>query len=412
MRVALLLAGDELVEGHRADTNGSGLARALTALGAHVETLVVLRDEPEALARCIRELAARVDLIVISGGIGPTEDDRTREALGLAARVPLAFDESVRTAVAEALAARGIDVRAEHRHQAMCPQGSTLLTNPAGVAPGVRMEIDRSTVMALPGVPSEFTAMVAEHIHPFVAARVDSDVATASIFACGVTEPQVAARTRRVLEDHDVRRGFYPHAGEVEVRCFARGSKAATRVAAALSALRAEFGPDGYEPASGERIEHVVVRALIRRGWTVSTAESLTGGLLAHALTRVPGASAVLRVGWVCYASEEKTARLGVPAALIQSEGVVSAAVAADMAERARILAQADVALSTTGAAGPGAVQEAGREPTPAGRFFAGLAVSGEEPVTRQVDRPVARSEVQRRAVVAALDLLRRRLAE
>jgi nicotinamide-nucleotide amidase len=412
VKVALLLAGDELVEGHRADTNGSGLARTLTEMGAHVETLVVLRDEPEPLAQAISHLAKRVQLIVISGGIGPTDDDRTREALGLAAGVPLAFDESVRVAVAQALAARGIDVRAEHRHQAMCPVGSTPLTNPAGVAPGVRMQIGTATVMALPGVPSEFTAMVEEHIRPFVAEHVTSDVATGSIFACGVTEPQVAARTREALVDHDVRRGFYPHGGEVEVRCFARGADAGARVGAALAALRSAFGADGYEPVPCERIEHVAVRALIQRGWTISTAESLTGGLLAHTLTHVPGASAVLRVGWICYASEEKTTRLGVPAELIRDEGVVSAAVAAEMAERARKLAGADVALSTTGAAGPGAMQEAGRAPTPAGRFFAGLSVAGEAPRTIRVDRPVARLEVQRRAVVAALDLLRRRLAE
>ena len=412
MRVALLLAGDELVEGHRVDSNGSGLARTLTEMGARVETLVALRDEPEPLARTIRDLATRADLIVISGGIGPTEDDRTREALASAAGVPLAYDESVRAAVAAALAARGIAVRAEHRHQAQCPEGSALLSNPAGVAPGVRMQIGSAIIMALPGVPSEFEAMVAAHVRPFVASRVTSDVATASIFACGVTEPQVAARTKQVLQEHDVRRGFYPHGGEVEVRCFARGADAGVRVESALATLRAEFGADGYEPAPGERIEHVVVRGLLERGRTVTTAESLTGGLLAHTLTRVPGTSGTLRVGWICYASEEKTARLGVPAELIRAEGVVSAAVAAEMAERARAKARADYALSTTGVAGPGAMQEVGREPVPAGRFFVGLAMEGGEPRTVRVDRPVARPEVQRRAVVAALDLLRRRLSE
>ncbi|MDJ0974173.1 MAG: nicotinamide-nucleotide amidohydrolase family protein [Planctomycetota bacterium] len=409
LRVALVLAGDELCEGHRADGNGPWMAHELTVRGAFVTGLRACRDDVEPLARAVTDAAADAALVIVSGGLGPTEDDRTREALAIASGKPLVEHTDAFDAITAALSRRGIKPLMNHHRQATVPEGGRWLENVEGVAPGIACRVGDADVLALPGVPAELRAMFALHVLPLLG---EGDVEERSAFAAGLGEPAVEQTIREPLEGHDVRVGFYPHHGEVEVRLFARGPGAAERVAAAHAVVVEALGPAAYEPPAGGRIEDVVVATLAARGLTVTTAESVTGGLIAEMLTRVSGSSDVLRAAWVSYGTEAKTRELGVTEALIAEHGVVSEAVAAAMAEGARARAGADAALATTGAAGPGAWQVPDGGEVPAGRVVVALAMAGQETVVKQLQVPASRAVVRRRAAVAALDLLRRGLQQ
>ncbi len=407
LRVALVLAGDELCEGHRADGNGPWLAHELTSRGAVVTGLTICRDDVAPLADAIRRAAAAAQLVLVSGGLGPTEDDRTREALAAASGQPLVERPDAFDAITASLARRGIKPLMNHHSQACVPEGGRWLENLEGVAPGIACTVGASDVVALPGVPAELRAMFALHVEPLLPA---GEVVERSVFAGGIGEPRVEQTIEGPLEEHDVRVGFYPHHGEVEVRLFAQGQDAAMRVAAAHRAAVDALGPAAYEPPSGGRIEHAVVEALAARGWQVATAESLTGGLVAEMLTRVPGASDVFSRAWITYATAAKTEELGIGASLIAAHGVVSAEVAVAMASAAREKAGAQAAMATTGVAGPGSwVQPDGTE-IPAGRVFVAVAIKGHEPQVRRLDVPASRAIVRRRAAVAVLEMLRRAL--
>lgn len=403
---ALVMAGDELCEGHRADTNGAWLAHELTLRGLEVGSINICRDDVDPLADTIERVARSADLVIVSGGLGPTEDDRTREALAQAAGVALVEDADAYAAIDACLRGRGITPVVKHHHQAMVPAGGRWLTNPEGVAPGLDCPVGAARVVALPGVPAELKAMFHQHVLPLLGES--ADVAERSIFAGGIGEPLVERTIREPLSAHDVRVGFYPHHGEVEVRLFARGADAGSRVSAAYATVRQALGDAAYEPGPGERIEHVVVRRLRERGATIATAESLTGGLVCEMLTRVPGASDVLLAGLVSYTAAEKTRLLGVPPELILEHTVVSAEVAAAMAEGARAATGSDLALATTGAAGPGDWTQPDGRVIPAGRVFVALAQEGRGTRTRMLTVPASRVIVRRRAAVAALELARR----
>lgn len=406
-RVALVLAGDELCEGHRADGNGPWMAHELTIRGALVTGLRACRDDVGPLARAVADAAAEADLVIVSGGLGPTEDDRTREALARAAGRPLVEQADAFDAITASLTRRGVTPLLNHHRQATVPEGGRWLENVEGVAPGIACRVGDADVLALPGVPAELRAMFALHVLPLLPA---GDVVERSVLAAGLGEPAVEEAIAGPLRAHDVRVGFYPHHGEVEVRLFARGAGARERIDAAHRAVVEALGDAAYEPPPGGRIEDVVVANLAERGMTITTAESVTGGLIAEMLTRVSGASDVLRTAWVTYDSAAKTTQLGVPPALIEAHGVVSSEVAAAMADGARGRAAADVALATTGAAGPGAWRLPDGREVPAGRVYVALAMEGRDTQVRRLEVPASRGIVRRRAAVAALDLLRRAL--
>jgi nicotinamide-nucleotide amidase len=369
-RAALVLVGDELLGGSRRDENGVWLLARLAALGVPVTAVLVVGDEEEAIAVAVRHAAARADLVIVGGGLGPTADDRTAAALA-----PLA-------------------------------DGAQELPNPAGRASGVCFELEGAQVLVFPGVPREWRAFCELHVLDPLGQGVG--VARAAVWTAGLREAEVAARVESLPALEAVELGSYPHDGEVELEVRARGAGAAEVVAAARAALLHALGPDAFEPPPDGRLQHVVVDALARRGLTLATAESVTGGLVAHLLTGVPGASRVYPLGWVTYATAQKTARLGVSAALLEEHGVVSEAVARAMAEGARSRAGTHAALATTGAAGPDPLLEPGRPPVAPGRVHVALALEGRPTQALALDLPGPRALVQRLAAVRALDLLRR----
>ncbi len=403
LRVAIVIVGDEVLAGHRADANGPWLAGALTRLGATVDRIRAVGDDEDATADVVRRAAASSQLVICCGGIGPTEDDRTREAIARAAGSPLRVDDDAVAAIEACLEKRGVALRKAHRQQAQVPKSGGWLANITGVAPGIDVEIEGARVVAFPGVPHEMHAMFEAHIEPWVRAHADrAPRMECAIWTAGIPESEVEKRLLALPGRDGVRVGFYPHEGEVEVRLVASDADAlATFDAQARNVL----GANVFDPPVGGTIEHAVLAALRAKGATLATAESVTGGHLANMLTRVPGASDVYLGGWLTYAAEQKTAQLGVPVALLSEVGVVSEPVARAMAMGARRNAGADYALATTGVAGPGDWGE-----IPQGRVFIGLALPDGDSEVRELNLPFTRRGVQRRASVAALDLLRRAL--
>jgi nicotinamide-nucleotide amidase len=407
MTIALVLVGDELLGGSRRDRNGPWLAARCRELGVRVGEMHLVGDDPGRLAALLSGAARRNTSVCVSGGLGPTSDDVTRAALAEAMGVALVEDEAAWAQIRACLRRRGRVPAAGERRQALVPAGAQVLANEAGVAPGVRARLAGATVYALPGVPHELEAMFTAHVAPELVADADAGVARA-VWIVGVPESDVAEQIEPLVRGVEV--ASYPHLGELEIVLRASGERADERVRRAEQAVRERLGARVYDPAPGERIEHVVVRLLAERGLHLATAESFTGGLVAAMLTRVPGASAVFTGGWVTYATEEKSARLGVPAETIAAHGVVSEAVAGAMAEGARQRGGTELGLATTGAAGPDGVEVPGRAPVPPGRVCLALARAGGSTEARTLYLPHGRRLVQRFGAVRALDMVRRAL--
>ncbi len=405
-RAVILVVGDELLSGDRRDRNGLWLAQRFAARGVHLLGLHVVGDDLDVLTRAVQAAAAEADLVVLSGGLGPTEDDMTREALAAAAGVELVHDEDAWQAIQDCLTSRDRVPGAAERRQALVPEGGRWLPNAVGVAPGLALEIAGARVFAFPGVPREWRSMIEAHVLGALESGVPA--AEAVVWVAGVPEGEVARRLEGAASLAAVTTASYPHDGEVELRYRATGEDASARVAAAEAETRERLGADVFDPPEGGRIEHVVVRELAARGWRLASAESVTGGLIARMITRVPGATAVYPVGWITYATEQKTARVRVDEELIEAHGVVSAEVAAAMAEGARAEAGVDVAVATTGTAGPGPLYQRGRAPIPAGRVYVAMAMEGRATEVLELSLPHPREMVQRLASVRALDLVRR----
>ncbi len=406
--VGLVLVGAELVEGRAKDDNGAWLARRITEEGGSLVCWTVVADVEKEIAAAVEDAAARCALVFLSGGLGPTEDDRTRAGLARAAGVPLVEDPGAWSFVVEALTRRGREVLPAQRRQALLPQGSRWLPNPVGIAPALSVRVGASEVLALPGVPQELKALFEVEGLPRLRA-LPGRVPTALelLLTVGLPETEVARRLGDLALSREPAIGWYPHQGEVEVSIRAHGSGAAERARGAAVRARGLLGDCLLDVAPGERIEHALLALLRARGWKVATAESITGGLVARMLTRVAGASEVFSAGFVTYDDGAKQRDLGVSPDLLRRCGAVSAEVAVAMAEGARARAGTACALSTTGVAGPGD-QPGPAGPVLAGTAFVAAAVGGRAVRVERVFVPLSRELVQRRVAVAALDLLRR----
>ena len=415
MRVALLTVGDELLRGEVVDTLRAELGRALVAAGHDVVDGRTSGDDQAALVRALRDgidVLGGDGALLVTGGLGPTDDDRTRAALAEVLGVALERDaeavELLRRRTREV--GRGEPGPAQLR-QADLPVGATAVPNPYGTAPAVRAEAGSVVVVCLPGVPREARGLLDDEVLPLLAARDPAARArhVRVVPVAGVGESDVAdAGADLVAAAGDaVQVGWLASGGVVRVRVSGTpdAREQVDRLADALAerlgdaVLADDPGPAGLPAAA--------VAALRARGWTVATAESLTAGLVAARLADVPGASAVLRGGVVAYAPEVKRDVLGVPAEVLEDHGTVSDATAASMAQRVRELTGADVGVALTGVAGPDP-----SEGHPPGRVHVGLVGPGTPASAWSLDvRAGSRGEVRVRAAAAALDAVRR-LAE
>ncbi len=357
LQAQVLAIGDELVHGAALDTNSRYLAQQLERLGLVVRRFTVVGDDPDHLEQAITAACEHADVVVATGGLGPTLDDRTREVVAQILGVELLFDEPSWHHVRDWLRQRKRPVPESNRRQAMYPAGGDLLANAWGTAPGFAVTIRGARFFALPGVPREMRAMFAEHVEPAVAAM--PGLTPTTDLKLRVLGPSEAALGEKLAPFMAAGRnpavGITASGGLLTVRIVATaGDRAAATglCEATAQQLRPLLGDGLFAEGEGE-LPELVLQALRERGLTLAAAESCTGGKIAAQLVDVAGASDVFCGGVVAYSNASKTALLGVPAELIADHGAVSEPVARAMAVAARERFGADLAVATTGIAGP-----------------------------------------------------------
>ncbi|MGH8867783.1 MAG: CinA family nicotinamide mononucleotide deamidase-related protein [Actinomycetes bacterium] len=413
MRVGLVAVGTELLAGVVTNANAAWLGRTFTEAGFDVTRSVAVGDDVDEIARTVCDELVVADAVVLTGGLGPTSDDRTREALAVAAGVPLQRDRDLADRLESWYAERGRQVPDAARRQADLPQGAVPLENPRGSALGVRVDTDQGVVFALPGVPREMTEMVADSVLPTLRtlAGPGAGAVTRTLRTAGAGESRVATLLGPLEEDlardgrdrPEVAVAYLAAAGEVRVQLTARGPDrdVLDRVLDDVTGRARDLLGDLVYGEGEETLDVTVHRLLASRGATVAVAESLTGGLLGAALTDMPGSSATFRGGVTAYVTDLKTPLLGVREDLLDRHGPVHPDVAVGMADGVRGRLQATYGVATTGVAGPDP------EGVPVGTVH--VAVAGPEgtrawPCRLHGDRDA----IRRRTVVTALDLLRR----
>jgi nicotinamide-nucleotide amidase len=411
MPTAVLLSqGDEVVTGQIVDTNAAWLADQLTGLGFDVVSHHTVGDRLPDLVRALETVCAAGDVVVCTGGLGPTDDDLTGEAAASAFGAPLRFDEVAWEQIVALYTRFGREIPQVNRKQALLPEGSLRLDNLHGTAPGFALATPQGAFFAaMPGVPHEMRAMVLDRVVPVLRDRltlVPSRLIVIHTTGCGESalqerigafdRPGMVLSYRTTPGDNLVKLRAAPEVDDAVVR-----EVVADLVARIGSPV---FSIDGLGEPGGGLVE-VIGRALVAQGATLALAESCTGGQIAAACTAEAGASAWLVEGVVAYANEAKTRHLGVPAALIAEHGAVSEPVAVAMAEGARRAAGATYGLATTGIAGP----SGGSAEKPVGTVHLALATP-QGTLHRRIQLGGGRGRVQALAVAAALDLLRRSL--
>ena len=408
-RAEIIAVGSELLTPLRSDTNALVLTARLREIGIEVVARTTVADDAALLEGAFRNAIARADVVISTGGLGPTEDDLTREALAAALGRPLRREPALLRELEERFA-RFQRVMAEvNRKQADLVLGAVPLRNPRGSAPGQRVEAGGTTVVLLPGPPSEMLPMFEEQVAPLLAARVAGRALRTRILRiASMSESDVEQAVAPIYKTFaNPRTTILGAPGQVELHLTADGdtvAEAEERIEALAARMRDAL-PGRVYSEDGRELPEVVGDLLVQRGLTLALAESCTGGLLGARLTEAPGASRFFDRGYVTYANAAKVDMLGVDPALLERAGAVSEEVAAAMASAARARARADVAVAITGIAGP----DGGTEDKPVGLVF--IAVDGAAGTrVRRCFFPGERPRVRTQAVQAALEMVRRGL--
>lgn len=356
----LLAIGNELVSGRRAETNGERISRWLESLGCELVVRALVADRAALIAQAIRQaLQSGPDLIVITGGLGPTVDDVTRDGLALALDLPLELDEQALKTIENRYRERGRAVPSGAARMAQRPRGAEWIANPIGTAPGIHLRHGQTELMVLPGVPRELDEMLERDVLPRLRRTLAAGFVIRSrvVRIAALPESEIDQRVASIsLSELGVQISHLAKPGDVELMLTARGrsdAEADDTLDAAVSALRAVLGDHIYAIGSGSQAG-VICDLLVQRDWTMATAESVTGGLVAQRISDQPGASRAFRGGTVAYTDEAKRRALGVAASVLDSYGAASSEVAAAMAEAIRDRLQVDAVVATTGIAGPG----------------------------------------------------------
>ncbi|MGH2453376.1 MAG: competence/damage-inducible protein A [bacterium] len=409
MRAELLSVGTELLLGQITDSNAAYLARVLASAGADLFFKQTVGDNAARLTEVVRLALGRAELIVITGGLGPTEDDLTVATVAAALGLPLMRDETVAASIRDFFALRGRPAPESVYKQALIPSGAQIIPNRRGTAPGVVVALGGSTIVMMPGVPGEMEGMVEDFLVPWLRARTGETVIRSRVLrVTGLGESAVEERIKDVLRLPAPTIAPYAKLGEVHLRLTAKGPPAEVeaQLAAGEAAVRERLGNLIFG-VDDDTLEVVAGRLLLEHGMTVAVGESCTGGLTADRLTALPGSSAYFRFGAVAYSNAAKTALLGVSPDLLDRQGAVSAAVAEAMARGARERADSDLALGITGVAGPAG----GSAEKPVGLVFIALADrEGVHSRAWRFGKQPGRRGIRFLASQAALDLIRLRL--
>lgn len=379
MQAEIVSIGSELLQGAVADTNSPFIAAALQGIGIPVEYRSGVGDDRQRISAVLRLALSRVTVVIATGGLGPTADDCTREALADVTGKGLILHEPTLRHIEERFARRGLAPSEGVKRQALAPEGFTVLPNHHGTAPGLYWRQGGQCLVALPGPPHEMQPLFTEQVLPILVREVGREerIQTRVLKVSGMTESQVEEEIQDLLPSANPVIGLLASPGEVHIRVTARGGR--EEVVPLLDRweerLRGRLG-DAVFGVDRERLEEVVGRLLKLAGKTVAVAESCTGGLIAHRMTNVPGSSEYFERGVVSYSNRAKEVLLSVPPALIARCGAVSPEVAVAMAKGVRIAAGTDLGIGVTGIAGP----TGGTPEKPVGVVYIALAdARGEE---------------------------------
>ncbi len=409
--VEIVTIGTELLLGHLVDTNSARIAGALAAIGVDVYAKHSVGDNAARLEAMLRDALARADGVVTTGGLGPTVDDLTKEAVAAAIGVALSEHEPSVRAIEARLATfgRAGPLSPNNRRQALLPMGAEVFPNPNGTAPGfAALRSDGKFVVCMPGVPREMIPMLDDQLVPWLVTRygLRDAIFTRTLHTIGIAESEVDRRIEPLFATlANPKIAVLAHDFRVDVKIMAKASdfSAARRLIEPVEAeLRQRIG-EAVFGADADTLASVLLDSFVRRNQTLGVAESITGGALADELVAVPGASRAFRGGIVAYDDAVKRDLLGVDAELLRANGAVSEPVASAMARGARERLRTDVALASTGIAGPtGATPE-----KPVGLVFIALATGEHAPLVRRFTLGGQREDVRRRATLMALDMLR-----
>ena len=414
MNLEVLTIGTELLLGLTVDTNAAELGRALAAAGAEITRRTTVADRPEAIRAGVAEALDRTGFVITTGGLGPTRDDMTKTVVADLFDKQLVLDDRLLVDLEARFKKLGRPMPALNRTQAEVPDGATVLPNPRGTAPGLWVEDARGRVVVLlPGVPREMRGLLVEEVLPRLVARQGTErrvVLSRTLRTTGIAESALAERVGPIEpEIAPLTLAYLPSVDGVDLRVTAWGlapRDAEARLAAVVERLRAAVGEHGYGE-DGADLAAVVLDALRQGRHRLGVAESCTGGMVAERVTNIPGASATFIGGVVAYADVVKTAALKVPIETLEAHGAVSEETVCAMAEGAQRLFSADCTIAVTGIAGPGG----GTPEKPVGTVWFAARVHTAARAVRRVF-PGDRDEIRRRAAQAALDLLRRQLAD
>lgn len=382
------------------DTNAQYLSQELARLGINLHWRVTVGDNLDRCRGAFRQAIARSSVVIACGGLGPTPDDLTRQALAAALERPLEHSEAAWAQIQAYFLARGRRTGVHDRAQALVVQGGRVLPNPVGTAPGMHVDAGTCQVFLLPGPPNELVPMFENQVAPVLAGLPGRAVLMSRrLRLAGIGESRVSEALESLMASENPTLAPYAGLGEVQLRITARGKDIveAQELVDAMEGRVRRVLPDHIYGCDDEDLETVTGRLMREQGLTLAVAESCTGGLLGHRLTNVPGSSAYVRLGVVAYANEVKTSVLGVPADMLVQHGAVSASVAASMAEGVRDLAQSHLGIGLTGIAGPGG----GSTEKPVGLVY--LALAGRSTRVHRLQLGGSRSDVKWRASQQAL---------
>lgn len=410
MKAGILAVGTELLGTDRVDTNSLLLTSVLQRYGIEVYRKEVVRDLEDEIAQEVRRWVSELDLVLITGGLGPTTDDRTRQGVARALGRDLRRDPGLLDTLRTRFEKWGMVMPVSNEGQADIIDGAQVVENPRGTAPGLKIEHGNSTIFLFPGVPSELEEMVASTLEPWIASHTDGSRTETRILriAC-MSESALEDRLAPLYEDFDAHMiSVLASPGDIQVHLTSTGPAEGRQKAldAMTERLRSLVGHAFYGIGARTSLEERVAQLLIRAAKTVSTAESCTAGLLAERLTRVSGSSDYFLGGVVTYSDELKQRLLGVSAATLEAHGAVSREVVMEMAEGAVRELGSDFGIGISGIAGPGG----GTEEKPVGTVHVAVALREAETDHRELHLPGGRQRVRWLASQWSLDMLRRRL--
>ena len=396
---AILTIGDELMLGDRMDTNGPWLSRALSLLGIDTLQRCSVKDDVQMIARIITQLATTCEILIITGGLGPTEDDRTREALARAMQEELVTDHEALASIEAWFAARKVHMPKANSVQAQLPKSASWIPNEHGTAPGMKATIGKCRILCLPGPPSELKPMFQQAIHEVISGLpCGAPRCTVEVHSWGMPESVAGEKIASIMRAPDPSVGILMGIHGITARVSSNDAEIVESVA---SEIEKRWSPWAYGRDTQTLSQRVGV-LLQLQGGTLVTAESCTGGLIGELIVEPAGASEWFQGGWITYSNALKVEQLHVPQAMLDEYGAVSGQVAAAMCKGAISKSGATAALSTTGIAGP----TGGSEDKPVGTVYIGCVV-GDTVEIRLFQFSGDRTSIQRRTAYTALQMLR-----